>query len=201
VEIACIVEGDGEVQAVPLLVRRIIQESFPSLYVPVSVARNFRGRTKLMNRALFQTAVDGSARRIRRPGGILVLLDADSDCPVDLGRTLLSWAHEVRADVLTSVVVADREYETWFLAAADSLRNVRGLPANLTAPILLEAVQGAKEWLTSQIPLASPYSPTKHQASFSAQMGLALARERSRSFRKLEKEVQALIAALQTADA
>ena len=197
-EIACIVEGDGEEQALPILVSRIVRAAYPEFYVRPFIASNFRGRDKFQDRALVQRTVDLAARRIGTGGAVLMLLDADDDCPVELGQRLLEWAQEARSDVLTAVVVANREYEAWFLAAADSLRGHRGLTANLRPPSDPESVRGAKEWLVHNMPRGAPYGPTRHQASFSAQMDLDLARQNSRSFRKLDKEVRRLVDAIRT---
>jgi hypothetical protein len=199
VEIACIVEGDGEEQAPPVLVSRIIAEAYPDLYVRTFIATNFRGRDKFQDRVLVQRAVDSAARRINTGGAVLMLLDADDDCPVQLGDRLLGWAREARSDILTSVVVANREYEAWFLAAAESLQGHRGLPVDLKPPFAADSVRGAKEWLVRNMRRAEPYGPTRHQASFSARIDLGLARQNSRSFRKLEKEVRRLVEELQAA--
>jgi hypothetical protein len=52
------------------------------------------------------------------------------------------------------VALAHREYETWFLAAAHSLRGVGGLPADLDPPAAPEAIRDAKGWLSAQMPAA-----------------------------------------------
>jgi hypothetical protein len=200
VQIACIIEGDGEEDALPVLLRRIIAEIDPVLYVDVSRPWRYpRGR--LRKREDFSAFVGSVASRLSRPAAMLILLDADDDCPASLGQELLGWARAARSDIPCGVVAANREYEAWFLAAAESLRGLRGLRSDLVAPFDCEAIRDAKGWLRDRAAPTELYDPVRHQASFSAQMDLALARERSRSFRKLEKEVQALIAALQTADA
>ena len=198
-EIACIVEGDGEEQALPVLVGRIIAEAYPEHYVRTFISTNFRGRDKFQDRVVVERAVEVAARRVGSGGAVMMMLDADDDCPVEFGDRLLGWAREVRSDILTSVVVANREYEAWFLAAAESLRGHRGLPGDLQPPVAPESVRGAKEWLSRNMRREEPYGPTRHQASFSAQIDLSLARQNSRSFRKLDKEVRRLVEALQAA--
>lgn len=129
------------------------------------------------------------------PGGVLVLVDADDDCPALLGPQLVSFAHRARPDIPISVVVANREYEAWFLASAESLRGHRGLAADLSPPADPEAVSGAKEWLRDRMSRAAPYQPTLHQASFSDAMDLALAR-RASSFDKLWRDIERLVGVL-----
>ena len=95
---------------------------------------------------------------------ILVVIDCDDDCPAVLGVELQARAHIARPDLITSVVLAHREYETWFLAAAESLAGKRRLPAELIAPLGLSSL-----------------------------FDLDVARTRSRSFRKLWKEIESML--------
>jgi Domain of unknown function (DUF4276) len=194
VEIGCIVEGDGEENAVPILLRRIIAEIDPALHVRVH--RPFRRpKGQLTKQEQLTRAVDLMARQMTVPRAVLVLMDADDDCPAQLGPRLLGWAQSARHDGPIAVVVANREYESWFVAAADSLRGYRGLPDDLSPPGDPEAIAAAKEWLSRHMPRGEPYSPTAHQASFSHVMSLEEARQ-APSFDKLCREVRRLVQAL-----
>jgi hypothetical protein len=67
------------------------------------------------------------------PDAILVLLDADDECVTrnkgnGFGPTLLARARDVAPDLPLAVVVANREYEAWFLASLTSLRAKGLLP-------------------------------------------------------------------------
>src|SRR5688572_12231564 len=106
-QIACIVEGDGEENAVPLLVRRIIEESDPTIYVHVFTAIVFHGSGKFRRVQDFNRAVETAVRRTSGGGAVLVLLDAEGDCPAELGPRLLSQASVVHAGVPIAVVVAN----------------------------------------------------------------------------------------------
>ena len=62
-----------------------------------------------------------------RPGGwILVILDADDDCPATFGPDILARAQRVAPHRKVSVILANRELKAWFLAAASSLDGKRG---------------------------------------------------------------------------
>jgi hypothetical protein len=124
---------------------------------------------------------------------ILVLIDSDDDCPKELALELVRRAGRARPDLFVSIVLAQREYESWFLAAAESLPGVRNLRLDLTAPAGPEQIRDAKGWLSKQMPRSMRYSPTQDQAPLSAQFDLALARRRSRSFRKLWKETERIL--------
>jgi hypothetical protein len=63
--------------------------------------------------------------------------------------------------------------ETWFLAAAESLRGCAGLPVDLAPPADPERIRGAKEWLGKRMP--HPYDPIIHQAAFTATFDLGQA--------------------------
>ena len=195
-EIACIVEGDGEEQALPVVLRRIIEEFDPSLTWSIRLHPPIRRpRDQLNRQTILVRVVDLAARQLTGSGAILVLIDADEDCPASLGPDLLTWARAARGDVPISVVLAKVEYESWFLAAARSLRGHRGLPPDLEPPSDPESISGAKEWLTGHMPRGEPYSPTRHQASFSQVMSVEEAR-RAPSFDKLCRDIRRLVEAM-----
>ncbi len=64
-----------------------------------------------------ERAVEFAARRMEPPRAILILIDADDDCPAQVGPELLHRATVARSDVPLGVVLAKREFEAWFLAA------------------------------------------------------------------------------------
>lgn len=189
--IAPLVEGDGEVVGVPVLLRRIVHSIDPT--VCPEVCRGFRHPSGSLRRAGgLERAIDAVAE-VHPAHAILVLIDSDDDCPRHLGPELLGRATQARPDLLVSIVLAHREYEAWFVAAAESLSGRRNLPQDLTAPPDPEEIRDAKGWLTRQMPPSMRYSPTQDQAALSSQFDLELARSRSRSFRKLWKEVENIV--------
>jgi hypothetical protein len=155
-----------------------------------------RPKDQLKKQHLLVAAVESASRMLTGAGAVLILLDADDDCPAELGPQLLGWAQAAHSDLLVAVVVANREYEAWFLAAAESLRGHRGLPPDLMSPSDPESVSGAKEWISSHMPRGEPYGLTSHQASFSAMIDLELARQRAPSFDKLCRDVRRLVEAM-----
>jgi hypothetical protein len=188
-QVVCIVEGHGDVDAVPTLVRRIAAVEMQQVYVhsPIRIPK-----TSLLKAGEFERAVELAARKTRRQGGILVLLDSDDDCPAKLGPDLLQRSSGRSGDVPTSVVLARREFESWFLAAAISLRGVRGLSNQLLPPPNPEAVVGAKEWLTAQMSTGRRYRPTVDQAALAERFDLAMARQAD-SFEKCYREIAKLV--------
>src|SRR5215208_1860233 len=133
VNLTCIVEGHGEIDAVPLIIRRISREIDPGLMV--TIHQPFRvPRSKLVKPGELERAVELAGRRAGENGAIFIILDSDDECPAALGPELLDRARRVRPDRLISVVLAKHEFEAWFLAAAESLRGRRGLAADLESP-------------------------------------------------------------------
>ena len=124
--IACVVEGHGEVEAVPILIRRIAARVDPAL--SILVRRPLRiSRSQIARVGELERAIELAARQVGRQGGILVLIDSDDDCPAELGPELLGRARKARSDLPIGVVLAKREFEGWFLASAESLRGKRGI--------------------------------------------------------------------------
>ena len=190
VRIAAIVEGDGEVKAVPVLLRRIGMEVAP--VTAFEVARPIRvSRGLFLKEDGLERYVNLAASRAGSGGRVLVLLDANGDCPAEIGTSLLRRARAVRPDLLIEVVIAKCEYEAWLIATVDGLRGIRGIASTASAPPDPESIRGAKEWLRAR--MSGPYSPTADQAALTARFDMTLARRRSPSFDKMWRSVSALL--------
>lgn len=179
-----IVEGHGEIESVPLLIRRILEPSFSNVLVPVR-----RPRSSLVRPGELERAVELAARR--STGAILVLIDADDDCPATLGPDLTLRAQQARSDRLVSVVLANREFESWLIAGVNALRGSYGLPTDLETPPNVEMIRGAKEWLTDHMEGSRAYSETVDQVSLTARFDMEAARSLD-SFDKFCREVNRL---------
>ena len=189
--VASIVEGHGECEAVPILVRRIAQTLDPAL-APVVHPVIRVPASKLVKQGEIERAIELAARKNAGQGGILVLLDCDDGCPAEDGPALLQRAVKARSDLPVSVVFAKREFEAWFLAAAESLRGQRGLPDDFTGPPDPEAIRGAKEWLEDRLPRGLGYSESSDQPALTAVFDMNAAR-RADSFDKCHREIVRLL--------
>jgi hypothetical protein len=191
VTVASIVEGHGEVSALPKLLHRMAKE-FPmvNLRTPKPPWRRPRGSLVAPNG--IEREVESNSW-VGPSGGILVVLDADDDCPAELAPALLSRAQAARPDLRVSVVLAKREFEAWFLASAQSLAGRHGFLADMTAPDDPEGVRGAKEWLSRHRPKGHPYKETVDQAALASAFDIRQARKRSPSFDKFCREIEALL--------
>ena len=143
-----IVEGHGDVKALPVLLRRLVQEAHVAA---LSIGRPIRRpRSKLVKKEGVQQAV---RLALLQPecGAVLVLFDGESDCPADLGPTVQTWATAAADGTPCQVVLAHREYEAWFLAAIESLRGRRGVLIDAARHPDPERHRGAKEQLESRM--------------------------------------------------
>jgi hypothetical protein len=198
VRIAPIVEGHGEVQAVPMLIRRIAAAVEPvltaAIELPIRVPAN-----RLRKPDELERTVELAARKLGGVGGILILIDCDWDngCPKWDGPALLQRAQSARPDMLVSLVLAYREYEAWFIAAAESIRGRRGLAETLEVVADPEGIRGAKEWLSSRMPRNRPYAETTDQPALTQWFDMQTAR-RANSFDKCYREIVDLLNRLRT---
>ncbi|HRY15303.1 MAG: DUF4276 family protein [Candidatus Competibacteraceae bacterium] len=160
-----IVEGHGEVEAVPLLLRRIACTVTPGLLPRINLPNRIKAKSFLNDPGYFRKHISlAAAKAAQFQGLVLILLDCEDDCPAELGPELLRRAIAIRCDVPYFVALAYREFETWFIAATESLRGWEGLPDYLAAPPDPQAIRGAKEWLSHNMP--GGYDPVIHQVRF-----------------------------------
>jgi len=191
VKIAAIVEGYGECEAVPILIRRIALDIAPN-FVP-KVLSPFRvPASRLSKEEELERTVVLAANKLQARGGIVIIIDCDDGCPAQDGPALLKRAVAVRNDIPISVIFAKREFEAWFLAAADSLRGRRGLPNNLKPPEYPESIRGAKEWLSRQMPSGGSYKETTDQPALTALFDMSAARTAD-SFDKCYRDVRQML--------
>lgn len=173
--IAPIVEGHGECEALPALLHRIAQSVAGREALRVNSPIRVKLGSFLNDGDYFQRYVKLAAAKAAQEGGsVLILLDCEDQCPAELGPKLLTKAQAVRPDVNIIVTLAYREYETWFLTAAQSLRGLHTLPPDLDPPEDPETIRDAKGWLSKQ--MRHGYDPVRHQPDFSRKFDLDAAR-------------------------
>lgn len=177
--LVCVVEGRGEVQAIPCLCSRVrdylqawewfvdqepVRRSRSALVDERQPSPNRPPRADELDRA-----VDLA---VRRPAdAVLVMCDSDDDCPA-------AWGPEasrlVSRRTRGAAVMAVREYEAWLLAS------------HLRSPALegrrLDQIRDAKGRLSR---LVDGYTPTVHQRRLTERMDLEIVRSYSESFDKL----------------
>jgi hypothetical protein len=187
-----IVEGHGEVEASRTLIERIWREIVGGTYV--EVLRPIRQpRGKLVKDDELRRAVEFASAKLKESTDpsvslVLVIIDADSDLPCMLAPKLQSIVSTAcYQGVYSAVVLANIMYETWFVAAAESLTAF--LDICLGAPPDPEGQRCGKTWIQKRLK-STKYSETVDQPAMTASMDLRKARLRSRSFDKLCRELE-----------
>lgn len=177
--LVCVVEGHGDVAAVPRLCSRIRDHLEAWLWFvdpqPVRQPRSQLVSDRIGSQrdrppiAGLQRAV---ALAYSRPAdAVLVLCDADDDCPAKWALDISHMTDEMGS---SGAVMAVREYETWLLLSR--LRSDRFEGRRV------EEIRDAKGTLSKLVP---NYKPTVHQALLTSELDIARTCELSASFRKL----------------
>ena len=143
-----------------------------------------RLRQKLMQGKTQEAAAAAAGMSVRSAG-----FRNDGFCPALLGPALLERLVLRFPGTLVSVSVADWEYESWFIASAESIAEHVGVAVGTEVPDNIEEIQNQKGWLERNI-LNRRYRETADQASFSSVIDVPLARQRSQSFNRFCLELE-----------
>lgn len=208
--VAPVVEGHGDERSIRILLQRIWTELLAGEYIEVLTPIR-QHRSKLVRRGQVQEyelgkSINLAARRLSAspsstdPAMILLLLDADEDAACRLAPELLRCASNHARGLTVACVLANPEYETWFVAAIESLQEQLELPEQ--APDAPEAARLGKGRIDRhfrrtlgehQPPHPAGrgrhYRETSDQPKLTARMDLSLCRSRSPSFDKLCREL------------
>lgn len=179
-----VVEGYGEVDAVPVMLRRLRDEG--QAY-GIEVGRPIRRkRHELVQEASLRKAVRLALLQ-KDCRAVLILFDGDDDCPAEVAPIIQAWAQSEAGVVPVAVVIAQREYEAWFLASMESLRGKRGILNDATSHPAPEESRDAKGQVEDRMAPQCSYLETADQAALTAMFDLAPTYARCRSFRKMVK--------------
>jgi hypothetical protein len=212
-KIVLFVEGDGEAEAMPKLVKRLLteQNAWDTVILDQDVFR-IGEVAKIVKDdfRLWKNKLEASLKR-RNVGGVLLVLDGDvkkikgkAFCAASVAKELAGEAKAIGGGLRFSVAVvfARQEYESWLIAgvaslADKSLPDGRVIASDAVAPSgdLEESPRGAKEWLGKVV--EGGYKPTSDQATLTDLVDIDVIRGRKlRSFRRLESAISQLILAI-----
>lgn len=191
--LVCIVEGDGEVEALPVLCNRIAREllSVRHWYVDEQPIRLPRSRIVDQSaESPRRSANMHEMKRVlglaatRRPDAILVCCDADDDCPAAWSQSMPTEARVRQIKLPVASVMACREFESWLLwgVGVKERRRVRAQHPDRTP-------RDAKKALRE---LFGSYKPTLDQKRLTRQIHLPSAWAGSDSFAKLVRSIGGL---------
>ena len=201
--ISPIVEGETEDKCLEPLLQRIWNEEIQSSMRLQVFSAIVSKRDQLLSDKHSQLleSVERAAIRLKSKlqrdvgssGIVLLLLDAETDCPIQLANKLLSRCK--RDDIQLACVLAMKMFENWIVAGASTLAGFNNLPDTLPACVNPEEVHGSV-WLDKQMRLKDAtrkYRKTDDAREFVRRMNLVDAHNNSRSFRKLCKELRSLL--------
>ena len=220
-----LVEGQGDVEAVPILVKRVLVEcgAFDDANTQAMVILDPKplrvGEYSKISKGGFDAwhrYLQTAAKR-KDCGGCLLVLDGDSRtkvdgqpfCAVRAARRLADEARKVGGGTLFSVAVvfACMEFESWLIAGAESLagKSFSDGRKELTDPIGQipsdpeSAPRDAKGWFRGL--MMTGYSPTRDQGELTRLVDLDVIRNKGmRSFRRMESAVQGLVDAIRSGE-
>lgn len=185
-----LVEGDGDAQAIPLLVRRLAHER-QQFDVQVLPARKHGDLPKV--RSNFERFYKAA---LLEGCPVLWVMDYDCESCENVQRDLdelRSRVAQVGMRQPTEFAFIVKEYEAFFLADHETTREFFGdIPSNLAFPEA-ETKRGAKEWLKKARPNGLSYKSTTDQAKITARLDFSRLRQRSLSFRRFETAVLKLL--------
>lgn len=203
--VAVIVEGYGDVAAVPVLLRRIgnklLSRSFIDVCQPIRIPRSrltkydSQQNAVLPNEAELGRALELAMGKIEAqsdnplPNLILFLFDANGDCPAELAPVILRYAASRVPGCDVACVMPNPEYETWFVGAAESLDDYLRIAPGDPIPDNPEVQKTRKAWIEKRFKSVK-YSETADQPALTACMDLDLCRKRCPSFDKLCRELE-----------
>lgn len=205
-KIVPIVEGDGELESVPMLLRRLLRErlGYDERDFIIVKPKNAGG----CNRLTTEDGIENYVRyALKEEGctGVLVLIDNDAalalckrriledDCAPCFANYLADRVRAINPPCPVVIVVVRWEYEAWFLANLETVGRAIGLPQALIFEGDVESLVGVKEWISDRLPSDQKYLPTRDQVKMTAVLDFDAVRERSPSFRRLEHALGQLV--------
>ena len=194
IDVAPIVEGHGEVEAIRTLLTRIAAEFAPACTMNVLKPIRVSKSKIIRDKAELLRAIDFAVLRLRESPNavrlVLLLIDADDDAACQLAPALIGIVKSERAHIDFSCVIAVVEFETWLVAGADSLSDLLVPGFHSRVPADPESQRVGKGWI-EEFFHGTKYSESVDQVRLTARFDVKGARGRSASFDKLCREVEA----------
>lgn len=180
--IALVVEGYGDRDAVPVVVRNYLYALGEFEIVP-GKPLNAKGRGNLTKQGQIEKFV---RQAVREPGaaGVLIVLDAEAEPACEVAPPLLARASRAAAPLPTRVCLAVRKFENWI--AASDVREPHWRPGE--AGYESGGAEAAiKVWSPTRV-----YAKTAMQPALASELDFDLVRERCPSFERLLRRVEEL---------
>jgi len=184
-----IIEGHSEVDAIPVLIRRLLMD----LDAPdVQCLKPWRiKRDQVVNgESVLRDKIRAALMDRENVGAIVVLLDAEDDCPMELVRMLKKRCKVLQNIPPLSIIIAKRKLECWFLGAKESIQGVRGIRVDVTTPMNPESLGIGR--LEKNMKEGYFYHKVDDSPAFAARLDIKTARKNCPSFDKFVREIKRL---------
>ena len=196
IRVASVVAGHGEVASVPILLQRIGTDLLNNVWLePLKPIRQPQQRLSSNKDDALSKAISLAYQKLALGQTsdaeklILVLIDAEEELPCVAGPRIKKIAANSGCNCPIISVVANYEFETWFVAASASLGAY--LDCHNQFPNDPEGQRCGKGWIADRF-RRGRYSETVDQPKLTAAMDLSLCRSHSSSFDKLCREIAAI---------
>lgn len=172
-----LVEGHGEIEAVPNLLARLSIDL--GLELPWSTPLRWKNLHK-------REGITKGAEYIRSKHdarGFLLLRDEDDECPAAMGPEMAAWLRELKLPFPAAVVLFRPEFEVLFLPCLPEMagRRLGNRPGLLAGTHWdsddWESRRGIKEWLSGHFPRHRSYKPTMDQLPLTRMINLQTVRK------------------------
>ncbi len=188
-----IVEGHGEVEAIRTLLQRVWSELLGGNYIhvlrPLRVPKGKILKEEELIRYLQLAELKLGQEPNYAKRAILVLFDADADLPCVLAKRVLEMVVASGVQTPSFCVIANKEFETWFVASADAMPNE--FPDFGGGVVETAELEGrGKLWIKKHF--QGHYSETADMPRLTEKMDLRLVRARCPSFDKFCRELAKL---------
>ena len=182
-----IVEGQGEIEAVPKLIHRIAKHHhINNLCVLPAQRRGEWPRVRRDFDRYFKAATLEDAP-------ILWVMDFDCvDCldPEADRNWLLDEARRIDPRQKVDVAFMVKEYESLFIHDPECLKSHFGVAfPEADFPADPESIRDAKGWISKRLPSGRAYKPTTDQTKLTAKVDIERLRQSSASFHRFESAV------------
>lgn len=190
--ILLVVEGDGDVLAIPLLTRRLLHdneiydvriESPPQKRHDVA---HLKGKNWYNFDRYLQAAYGWECP-------VMWTIDCDDDCALAVAREFSERAATIGVRQPLAFAFWVKEFESLFLADSETTKSVLGCEFK-NLPVYPEQKRGVKEFINSCLPAGRRYSETIEQEKVVSRLNFSVLRKTSRSFQHFEKALLWLVA-------
>ncbi|MGH9763608.1 MAG: DUF4276 family protein, partial [Blastocatellia bacterium] len=160
-----IVEGPGDASAVPALLRKLLAE-MRKYEIQVARAKNANGRGNLDKPGGLERFIK-YAWKEPDCGAIILLVDADADCPIALARSYSDRIANLGILLPVVIVCPKRTYEAWLVASFETIsdQTIDGRPGPRSCPLPadVESIPNPTTWITKRMPRGRSYKKTTDQ--------------------------------------